>query len=105
MIDLASLAGVQFVVACRFDVHEQVVRVGRRSNQLVEFQLGRHLLAILCVLNDEHHHKRDAGRDRAKSRLPRGWEPRDCQRHEECDHCGRDTGGQAGPRCRIADSM
>lgn len=47
----------EFFVLGRFYVHEQIVGPRRRSNQLVKFQLGGHLDAILRVLNHEQHHQ------------------------------------------------
>ncbi len=60
----------QFVVAEPLHIHQLIPRRTDRSNQLVELELSDLRVAILSILNDEHHQKGHDGRSGVDDQLP-----------------------------------
>ena len=52
-------------------VEERVVRTLGRTNQLIELDLNGFGVAVLCVLNQEHHQERDDRGSGIDNELPR----------------------------------
>jgi hypothetical protein len=53
--------GVQFCVGCVLESEQRVVSARYSPKDLVQFALGRLLVARLGVLDDENHHKGERG--------------------------------------------
>lgn len=51
---LVQILGIQVIQG-----HEGVLRILRGPNQFVEFQVQDVVIAILCVLDEEHHQEGD----------------------------------------------
>ena len=95
----------KFFVRGRFYVHEQIVGLRRRSDQLVKFQLGGHLNAILRVLNHEQHYQRDRRRSRREACLLTPRETKDSEKNAERHDDQRHTGRHAGSRGGVANPV
>src|SRR2546423_12888287 len=64
-LDVADL-GLELLLGLRLGADELVPRVGNRPNELVELELRRLRIAVLRVLDEEHHqegHDRGPGVD------------------------------------------
>src|SRR5687767_6529242 len=64
---VSPLQLVELLVSRLLEIHQVVVRARERADQLVELELDRVALAVLGVLDQEHHqerHDRRAGVDR-----------------------------------------
>src|SRR5438105_145909 len=68
--DLALL-GVQALLRLELGADELISRVGDRADELIELQLRRLRIAVLGVLNEEHHEEGDDRRTRVDHELPR----------------------------------
>lgn len=53
-----------------FDAGHFVAGILSRMDQLIELELKRKRVAILCGLNEKHHQKRDDGRPGIDDELP-----------------------------------
>src|SRR5712692_1290968 len=60
----------QILIGKVFKIDQFVSRVFERADELVQLQLKCFSIAVLCVLNEEHHQERDDGRAGVDNELP-----------------------------------
>jgi hypothetical protein len=88
-----------------FQVQQRVVRSFGHANQLIELGLNRSRIAILRVLNQEHHQKRDDRRPSIDHQLPRiikrKHRPRRCPDNDYQCRQGKCLGMPRMPRRRL----
>jgi len=96
---------LQFFVGKIFQIDQFISRFLQRANDLIEFQLHRLGIAVLGVLNQEHHQERDDGRPGIDDQLPgigkmksragqnpnENYEHRACKRPRASEHHGGAT--------------
>ena len=84
--------GVQLKLLEILQIEQRVVRTFDRANQLVELEVYSFSIAVLRVLDQEHHEKRDDRGAGVDDELPgiaeAEYRPRDCPRqdHKHGDH-------------------
>jgi len=76
-------------------VHQLSSSASQRADQLVQFQMHRLGVAILCVLDDEHHEKGNDRRSRVDDQLPCVREAEHQAADGPCDD--DEAGEQKGP--------
>src|SRR5688572_16076261 len=71
--DLGVLAAdfVELLLLELFEIEQRIVRTARRANELVELDLYRGAVAVLRVLDEEHHEESDDCRAGVDHELPR----------------------------------
>ena len=97
MIDVSLLDRGELLVVSEFNVHQVVVGLRERSNQLIELQLRGGLFAALRVLNREDHHRRHGCTKRCERRFPRGGETRDREGYAEGNDHADNNHGRSRP--------
>ncbi len=96
------------------EIDEFIARVFDRANEFVQFQMDRFCIAVLRVLNQKHHQKRNDGRGRVNDELPcvgkmkgrSGNEPDNNDKHgpSKCPCAAEHHRGAAGENTeRVAD--
>src|SRR5260370_38059136 len=60
----------QLFVGKIFQIDQLISRLLQRANDLIEFQVHRFGVAVLGVLDQEHHQERNDGRSRIDDQLP-----------------------------------
>src|SRR5438309_6258012 len=78
-------------------LHELFARTRRRTKELIELEMDRSRVAVLGVLDEEHHQCRRERRHRIRDELPRvreiedrtGDQPRDDRDHNDDEDPGR----------------
>ena len=65
-----GLEFLEFLVRKILEIDEFITRVFDRANEFVQFQMNRFGVAVLRILNQKHHQKRNDGRGRVNNELP-----------------------------------
>ena len=81
---------LQFLVGQIFEIDKLVASAFQRADQLVQFEMHCFGVAVLCVLNQEHHQKRNDSRGGVDDQLPgvREMKGRSSQDPDEDDKHG-----------------
>src|SRR5207302_243720 len=95
MVEMTLLELLELGVLSRLDLHEMIVRVRKRTDQFVELELDRRLLATLRVLNREHHHGGNRRADGCKGGFPSAGKTGQCQAGTKHDDDAEDDHGAA----------
>ena len=61
---------LKLLIGKGLEIDELIARVFDRANEFVQFQMNCFGIAVLCVLNQKHHQKRNDGRGRVNDELP-----------------------------------
>jgi len=67
---MLTACGMQFVVGCVLEGEQGIVGTGYGQEDLIEFALGRPLMAALGVLDDEDHGQGQSGYHGLEDRFP-----------------------------------
>ena len=89
------LQSLQFFVAEIFEIDEASARSFYPAQQLIQFEMDRFGIAILCVLEEEHHQKSHDGGSSIDDQLPRIRIVKDGS--DETPHCNDQESGRKGP--------
>ncbi len=65
-----TLERLQLVVGKFFEIDQLVPGAAQGTDQLIQFQMHRLCVAVLCVLNQKHHQESDDGRAGVDDELP-----------------------------------
>ena len=65
-----GLEFLEFLIRKILEIDEFIARVFDRANEFVQFQMDSFGVAVLRILNQKHHQKRNDGRGRVNDELP-----------------------------------
>ena len=65
-----GVESLEFLIRKILEIDEFIARVFDRANEFVQFQMNSFGIAVLRILNQKHHQKRNDGRGRVNDELP-----------------------------------